>query len=353
MAKVEKRQLGKSDIYTSTIGMGCWSYGGGQYWGEQSQEDVNRLVQHALDIGVNLFDTAEMYNDGESEKSLGIALKNRRYEAVICSKVGPSNAYAGTLEEHCDASLKRLNTDYIDIYMLHWPLDPISIKHFTNDQTKIDCPPTVEEAFSGLMKLQRMGKIRHIGISNFGIEQTKEAIATGAHITVNEMPYNIISRAIEVDVLPYCNENNISILGSMALQQGLLAGIYSTSKDVPPNQAHSRHFNHESGRGASRHGEEGAEIEVFETISKLKEIAAELKIHVAQLSIAWILAKKGISSTLVGSRNIIELKTNIEAAAISLPDSIIQQIDTISRPVLDKLGSNPDYYENLKNSRIR
>jgi aryl-alcohol dehydrogenase-like predicted oxidoreductase len=351
--QMEKRQLGKSGIYSSTIGMGCWSYGGGQYWGEQSQTDVNRLVQRAIDIGINLFDTAEMYNDGESEKSLGISLQNRRHDVVICSKVGPDNAYAGILEEHCDASLKRLNTDYIDLYMLHWPLDPISVKHFTSDENKINCPPTVDEAFSSLMRLQEKGKIRCIGISNFGIEQTKAAIATGAQIAVNEMPYNVLSRAIEVDVLPYSIENNISIIGSMALQQGLLAGIYNSAKDVPPNQAHSRHFSHKSGRGASRHGEEGAEAEVFKAISELKEIANELNIHIAQLSIAWILAKNGISATLVGSRNVTELQTNIEAATISLPDSIIHQIDIISKPVLDKLGSNIDYYESSKNSRIR
>ena len=102
---MQRRRLGKTDIHVSPIGMGCWSYGGGDYWGEQSQRDVDYVVSMALDLGINLFDTAEMYNDGASEESLGKALKGKRSRAVICSKVSPSNAYANTLERHCEASL--------------------------------------------------------------------------------------------------------------------------------------------------------------------------------------------------------------------------------------------------------
>ena len=222
---MQRRRLGKTDIHVSPIGMGCWSYGGGEYWGEQSQRDVDYIVSMALDLGINLFDTAEMYNAGASEESLGKALKGKRSRAVICSKVSPSNAYANTLERHCEASLRRLGTDYIDVYMLHWPLDPISIKHFSSDPQKIAQPPTVVEAFESLEKLKKQGKIREIGISNFGVMQMEEALATGVEIAINEMPYNILSRAIEKEILPFCIEKNISVISSMALQQGLLAGI--------------------------------------------------------------------------------------------------------------------------------
>lgn len=350
---MEKRRLGVSDILVNPIGIGCWAYGGGEYWGEQNQSDVNEVVHSALDLDINLFDTAEMYNDGASETALGKALKGKRNEAVICSKVSPSNAKPDILRMHCEASLKRLDTDYIDIYMLHWPINSLSVKHFTSDADLISNPPSVQAAFDTLMKLKEEGKIRRIGISNFGASQISEAIMTGAEIIADELPYNIMSRAIEKEIVPCCIENNISIIGSMTLQQGLLAGIFSQAADVPPHQAHSRHFNHERGAGTSRHEENGAEEEIFEALGKLRMISKELGIHMAQLAIAWLISKPWLGCSLVGSRNLSELKANVEAGFICPGKDIIREIDSISEPVLTKLGYNPDYYENVNNSRIK
>ena len=350
---MQRRKFGKSDIEVSPIGMGCWSYGGGEYWGEQSQNDVNNVVRKALDLGINLFDTAEMYNNGASEGSLGVALKGVRNKAVVCSKISPSNARPETLRKHCEASLERLGTDYMDIYMLHWPISQIAIKHFTNDRDLIEKPPSVQDAFDTLMRLKKEGKIRYIGISNFGVEQMSEAINTGAEIIINEMPYNILSRAIEKEIVPFCIKNHISVIGSMALQQGLLAGIYKIADDVPPNQAHSRHFKHERGAGTSRHGGNGAEKEIFEAIGKIGKVADDLDIHIAQLAISWVLSKPGIDCTLVGSRNIKELEANIKAGSLTLEREVLEKIDGISEPVLKKLGFNPDYYESEEHSRIR
>jgi len=350
---MKKHRLGASDIEVSTIGIGCWAYGGGKYWGEQSQDDVEKVVRAAIDSGVNLFDTAEVYNDGASEEALGKALAGIRDKAVICSKVSPSNAYSSTLRKHCEASLKRLRTDYLDVYMLHWPINYFSVKHFTDDVNVIENPPTIEEAFATLLELQREGKIRGIGISNFGVQQMKEVLATGANVLMNEITYNIVSRAIEKEIVPFCIENNIGIVGSMALQQGLLAGVYQAAKDVPPYQAHSRHYNYEYRKSVSRHGEAGAEEEMFVVLAKLRQISEELGISMAQLAIAWVLSKPGIKSTLVGSRNIQELEANVRAASLELDKATVEEIDRISIPVLEKLGDSPDYYENRKNSRIR
>lgn len=349
---MKKRQIGLSDIFIHPIGMGCWPYGGGEYWGEQNQNDVNEIVHLALDMGINLFDTAEAYNNGNSEISLGLALKEKRHKAIICSKVSPSNAKPETLRKHCEDSLKRLGTDYIDIYMLHWPINPLSIKHFTNDDDLIKNPPSVQEAFDTLSKLKKEGKIRYIGVSNFGAKQLHEALDTSAEIVVNEMAYNILSRGIEAEIVPFSTKNNISIIGSMALQQGLLAGIYQKVENVPPHQAHSRHFDNDRGKGNSRHFEKGCETEVFEVLVKIKELAKELNCSMASLSIAWVLSKQSIVSTLVGSRNKKELLDNIASAEIVLDPSVISEIDKISLPVLQKLGNNPDYYENSQNSRI-
>ena len=349
---MEMRRLGKSDILINPIGMGCWSFGGGDYWGRQDQDDVDNIVHKAIENGINFFDTAEMYNEGKSEQSLGIALKGIRSKVIVCSKISPSNASSSRMKIHCEESLKRLGTDYIDIYLLHWPITPSSVRSFTNDTEIIKNPPTTEEAFSALRDLQKEGKVRYTGISNFGLNQMKEALNTGADIITNELPYNILSRAIEKEIMPFCISSDISVVCSMGLQQGLLAGIYNDPSEVPPKQARSRHFNNERGAGQSRHMGEGAETEVFEVIKSLKKISYEQNISPAQLALAWILSKPGIGCVLAGSRSIKELEDNLQAGAITLDKKLIEEIDYISEPVLKKLGFNPDYYENSENGRI-
>jgi len=302
----------------SRIGIGCWAFGGGAYWGEQSQKDAEAVVRTAIDLGLNVFDTARMYNEGASEVSLGKALKGIRNEAFIISKVSPAKAYYKTLKEECENSLRSLDTDYIDAYMIHWPVSSMSVRHFTDDPLIIGNPPQNEEAFGALSDLKQEGKIRHIGISNYGVRQMREALAVCPYIAINELPYNIISRAIETEIMPFCIEHGIAVISSMTLQQGILTGAYRTAADVPPHQAHSRHFKHERGKGTSRHGGDGAEEEVFDVVSCLREIADELNISMSQLSIAWVLSNPGISSALVGSRNERELVENIMAMHIDL-----------------------------------
>ena len=340
------------DIEISRMGIGCWSFGGGEYWGGQSQKDVETVVCKALDCGINFFDTARMYNEGESEKSLGLALKGRRHGAVVCSKVSPAKAYYETLKKECEISLGSLGTDYIDIYMMHWPINDFGIKHFTKDPRVIANPPSCEEAFSALSELKKEGKIRAVGVSNYGVAQMKEALGICPEIAANEMSYNIISRAIEAEIMPFCKGKGVSLVTSMALMQGILSGRYASLDDIPPNQAHSRHFKNERGQGASRHFEQGAEDEITEVLRTLAEISAKLGISIAQLSIAWILANEAVDCALLGSRNEFELTENMQAADIVLPCDIIGQIDAASLPVLKKLGNNADYYENSKNSRI-
>jgi len=336
----------------SRIGIGCWAFGGGVYWGEQNQKDVDAVVRLAQERGINVFDTARMYNDGASEISLGKALRGNRDKAFVISKVSPAKAYRKTLKEECESSLKNLGMDYLDLYMMHWPINPLGLKHFTADPEILANPPSTEEAFATLSELKKEGKIRHIGVSNYGTSQLMEAALTCKEIEVNEMPYNIISRAIEAEILPYCKKNGIAVIASMTLQQGILAGIYKTAKDVPPHQAHSRHFAHDRGKGVSRHNEDGAEPEVFRTVEVLRDISRELGVSVAQLSIAWVLANPHIASALIGSRNSSELEDNLKAMELKLSTEDMKKIDDVSREVLVKLGNNPDYYENSGESRI-
>jgi aryl-alcohol dehydrogenase-like predicted oxidoreductase len=180
----------------------------------------------------------------------------------------------------------------------------------------------------------------------------KEATAVCSDIAVNEMPYNIISRAIEAEIMPYCADQGIEIISSMTLQQGVLAGIYKTADDVPPHQAHSRHYAQERGKGTSRHNEAGAEAEIFKTVALLRELSAALGVSVAQLSVAWVLTNPAIASALIGSRNEQELEDNIKASELKLPKDALDKINTVSLEVLKKLGNSPDYYENSRESRI-
>jgi aryl-alcohol dehydrogenase-like predicted oxidoreductase len=336
----------------SRIGIGCWAFGGGEYWGDQNQKDVDAVVRMAVERGLNVFDTARMYNNGASELSLGKALRGLRDRAFVISKVSPARAYRQALKEECEDSLRNLGMDYLDMYMLHWPINPLGIRHFTDDPEIIARPPSTEEAFAALDELKKEGKIRYIGVSNYGIRQLREAVSFCPGIAVNEMPYNIISRAIEAEIMPYCAEQGIRIISSMTLQQGVLAGIYRTADDVPPHQAHSRHFAQERGKGVSRHYEAGAEEEVFRTVALLRELSAELGVSTAQLSVAWVLANPHIATALIGSRNEKELDENIRASELALPAGVVEKINKASLAVLEKLGNSPDYYENSKESRI-
>jgi aryl-alcohol dehydrogenase-like predicted oxidoreductase len=347
---LRQKELGKSGIFVSSLGMGCWAYGGGAYWGGQSQKDVDAVVHAALDRGINFFDTAEAYNAGESEVSLGKALAGRRKEAVICSKISPSN---GTkVREHLTASLRRLETDYLDIYMLHWPINLLALRHYTSDAETLENPPTIAGVYNQLEALKKEGLIRCIGMSNFGVRQMAEVAVAGVRVDVNEITYNIVSRAIEAEIVPFCGEKNISLVGSMALQQGVLTGKYKTPEEVPPNQAHSRHFKQSRGGTESRHMEDGAETELFDLVAFLRELSAETGHSPGELAIAWVLNKPFIASILTGSRNLVQFEANIAACDIILSDDVIRRIDEASLPVWKKLGNSPDYYENRGKSRI-
>jgi aryl-alcohol dehydrogenase-like predicted oxidoreductase len=344
--------LGGAGPSVSALGIGCWSFGGGAYWGPTNRSEVDNVVHGALDLGINYFDTAEAYNGGASETALGIALKGRREKAVIGTKVSTSNCRPGILRKHCVASLKRLGTDYVDLYMLHWPLNRKAMEHFSADPGVLEAPPAPEEVFGELKALKKEGLIRHIGVSNHGLAQMKDAATAGGGIIANELPYNLISRAIEKEILPYCAEKGISVFAYMAMQQGVLAGLYPDPESVPPAQAHSRHFHFSRGGDQSRHGEEGAETEVFALLARMKGLADELGISLPALSLSWAMANKDITCSLAGVRSLAKLKENVEAASYVLPEDAKSALDRWSLPVLEKLGDNPDYYENRNSGRV-
>lgn len=345
---MELRKLGNSGIEVSTISIGCWPFGSaeGTYWGKQEQDDVNKVVAGSLDCGINFFDVAESYNQGGSEESLGEALEvaNLRKKAVVLSKLNPNrfemdDTYQSQFDTRLNNMLKRLRTDYLDVLMVHWP-NP----DFNRTESLLR---SIEGAVAD-------GRVRTIGISNFGPQQMKQIIDAGLskHVSVNELQYNLVSRAIEKDILPMCIENNFGVMTYCTLQQGVLTGKYATADDVPFNPAHSRHFQDFRGNGTSRHGEEGAEAEIFELLAKMRTMAGDLGITMTEISLAWVLAREGITNAIAGCRNLDQLAMNRAAADVKLSDDTIKTLNEWSEPTLAKLGYFADYFENRNKCKI-
>ncbi len=350
---MERRRCGQAELELSALGLGCWSFGGGAYWGTCSQADADGVVRRALELGISYFDTAEAYNAGRSEEALGRALKGLpRERLLVGTKVSPSNCYGNLLPDHCEASLRRLGLDYIDLYMIHWPIHPHSIRHFTNDERTIEQPPSVEEAFAALIRLREAGKIRHIGVSNFGGTRLEEALVLCPDLVVNELPYSLLTRAIEVEALPRCRARGMGVIAYMVLLQGVLADAYPMLEDVPTYQRRTRHFDARRSPLA-RHGEAGVEAETEVALAATRQIAKECGLSMAELATKWALARPEITCCLVGTRSVRKLEETVRAAAGALPPEVIRRLNAATRPLLDKLGPSFDYYESPANDRTR
>ncbi len=347
---MEIRECGASGLKLSVLGIGCWSFGGedADYWGRQDQSDAEKVVQRAVELGINYFDTAEAYNSGRSETALGQVIRGvSRDSIVIGTKIAPSNAFPGLITEHCESSLRRLGTDYIDLYMIHWPL---TLKGIAPFDRSIAVPPAVDEVFAELLRLREQGKIRFIGVSNFGPARLQEALGTGAVIAVNQLPYSLLSRAIEWETLPLCQRLGVGIIGYMALQQGLLSDRYSSSEELSPLRRRTRHFDNRKVPQA-RHGENGAETELEEALQGIRSCARELETTVSRLALAWCVVRAGVTCTLAGARNVEQLEENARAFDSPLSPQLAARLDEITRPLKEKLGPSLDYWETAVNDR--
>lgn len=347
---MEKRICRNGELELSVLGLGCWSFGGGDYWGERDQKDTNAIVHASIDHGINYFDTAELYNDGRSEISLGQALKEvPRDQVIIGSKISPANCQPTVLIQHCEASLSRLNTDYLDLYMIHWPVNSRSIASFSNDEYIINHPPAIDEVYEALQQLKQAGKIRHIGISNFS-KTLMQAFPEISEIAVNQLPYSLISRAIEFDALPFCENNGIGVMGYMGLMQGILADRYPTFDDIPPQRRRTRHFD-DKRTPACRHGEEGCEPELKQALQDLRKIGKESGYPMADLAIKWIFANPAVTCNLVGASSVRQVEANAKALEEPLSTEAVQALNKATQAVKTALGNHLDYFEGVANDR--
>lgn len=325
-------KLGNTDMKVSAIALGCWPFAGGAVWGEQNDNDSIATVHAALDAGINFFDTAEGYEKGHSERVLGQSLKERRHEAIIATKVSGGNLSPEGIVKACEKSLQNLQTDVIDLYQIHWPNWNIPIS----------------ETMTALDKLKEQGKVRALGVCNFGPQDLTDLLAVG-NIVTNQLPYSLLWRVIEREIQPLCNQHNIGLICYSPLMQGLLTGRYQSANDVPEGLARIRLYSNT--RPMAKHEETGCETEVFDALTKIRTLSKELGYPMAAIALAWVKQQTGVTSLLVGARKPEEVAWNLPAIDLTLPEDICQKLAEITEPIKEKLGHNPDMW--MSKSRMR
>ena len=356
---VEQRPCADTGPLLSVLGLGCWPFGGGDYWGPSDVHDVTRLVRQALDWGINTFDTAEMYNEGRSEEFLGKALQGvDRDQVIVNTKVWPTHLRPQALREHCEASLRRLALDYADLYMIHWPLHERSYPLFadvskqgvsgrTEDPSDI---PRLEDAVDTLLDLQTEGKIRSLGLSNYGVERLEEIQGLGGAYAIDQVAYNLLTRAAEDKLMPFCAKTGVGIMAYMVLMQGLLTDRYATLDEIPDWYTRTRHFNCQR-NAKTRHGESGAEGLLIQALQGIRRIARDNGYTTAELSLKWVIANPNITCALVGTHSLESLEKNVKAAQEPLAPEILDQLNAVTLPLKQKLGPGLDIFESSKNDR--
>lgn len=327
---MECRKLGDSDLQVSVVTFGAWA-AGGWMWGGTESKDAIDAIEAAYELGVTSIDTAPVYGQGASEEIVGKALKNLPRDKVqILTKYGMRwdlakgdfgfrsknsdgddiDIYKYAAKEsiiaECENSLKRLGTDYIDLYQIHWP----------------DTTTPISETMEAVSRLMEQGKVRHAGVCNYNTAQVKDA-QNSINLVSNQVPYSMILRDIEEELVPYCMDNNISILAYSPLQRGLLTG------KMKPGHKFSKGDHRES---LSYFQDESIE-RTNRFLDSIRPLAKEKNATLSQLVIRWTIGQPGITIALVGARNKDQSIENAKAADVQLSaeDSkfINEQLDRI------------------------
>jgi aryl-alcohol dehydrogenase-like predicted oxidoreductase len=317
---MEMRNLGRTGVKVSELCLGCMMFGG-----KTGPEDSYRIIDSAIDGGINFLDTANVYSRGRSEEVTGDALKRngKRSRIVLATKVHgrmddeDPNAMGNSrrhILQQCEISLKRLKTDYIDLYQIHRPQPEIPI----------------DETLRALDDLIRAGKVRYIGTSTFAAWQSVEALWAAERYGLNRFvseqpPYNLLDRRIERELLPMARTYGYAVIPWSPLAGGLLTGKYHRGKEIPKE---SRYAEHEKFPHFKRRLTAG----VFDVTEALEPIAAEKKCSMAQLALAWVLRQPGVTSPIIGPRTLDQLKDNLGALDVTITEEDRQRIDEAAPP---------------------
>lgn len=310
---MEKRKLGTSDIEITPILMGTWQAGKSMWVGIEDTETI-KAIRSAFAAGITTIDTAEVYGNGHSEQIVAQALSDVRDRVVYATKVFANHLKYDQVIEACDRSLKNLKTDYIDLYQIHWP----------SGSFKSEIVP-IAETMRAMNDLKEQGKIRAIGVSNFSRAQLEEAAQYG-RIDSLQPPYSLFWRKVEKDAMPYCVENNISLLAYSPLAQGLLTGKFGLGHEFPEgdNRRDNKLFKGDN------------YVRAQTALDKLRPIADRYNISLANLAIAWLIAQPQ-TNAITGARHAKQIEENAIAAAVKLSPEDLAEIDAIGRTVTDPL----------------
>jgi aryl-alcohol dehydrogenase-like predicted oxidoreductase len=311
---MQTRQLDKSDMHITPLGLGTWAIGGGNWesgWGPQDDEASITTIHRAIDLGINWIDTAAVYGLGHSEEIVGKALKGRSdrpYVFTKCSLVWndqgeiTSSLKEQSLRREVENSLRRLQVDTIDLYQIHWP----------------NPEPDIEEGWSTLAKLKSEGKVRYIGVSNFNVEQMERARKI-APITSLQPPYSLIKPDVEHEILPYCQEHNIGVIVYSPMMSGLLTG--KMTKERIDN------FPEDDWRKRDEEFQEPHLSRNLKLAGLLQEIGYPYNRTTAEVAVAWTLRHPAVTGAIVGGRRPEQIEEIVGAAEFRLSESELEQIE--------------------------
>jgi aryl-alcohol dehydrogenase-like predicted oxidoreductase len=320
---MELHNLGRTGVRVSPLCLGCMMFGG-----KTSPEDSYKIIDRAISAGINFLDTANVYNDGNSEEVTGEALKRNghRHHIVLATKVHGNMHKGDTLDpnqwgnsrrqimEQCDASLKRLKTDWIDLYQIHRP--------------HVDCP--IDETLRALDDLIRVGKVRYIGTSTFAAWQVVESLWVSDRQHLNRFvteqpPYNLLDRRIERELLPMLKTYGFGVIPWSPLAGGFLSGKYKREGQQPTDGRYSdgTHF-----RANKMIGNERA----YDAVEAIQALAKEKGCTISQFALAWVMQRDGITSPIIGPRTFEQFEDNLMAMEVKLTDEDRKRLDEICPP---------------------
>jgi aryl-alcohol dehydrogenase-like predicted oxidoreductase len=305
------RQLGNSDLQLTPIGFGAWAIGGGDWqyaWGPQEDRASIEAIHRAIDAGINWIDTAAVYGLGHSEEVVGSALKSASSKPFVFTKSAMTwdadRKIVQTLtkiREEVEGSLRRLQVDVIDLYQIHWPVPDAEI----------------EQGWTTMAELQREGKVRYIGVSNFSVGQMERALKI-APITSLQPPYSMINRSIEPEILPFCQKHNIGVINYSPMQSGLLTGTMTKERIVKMPQ--------DDFRRNSKQFQEPLISRNLELVELLRSIGKRHGVEPGVVAIAWTLHNPAITAAIVGGRSAQQVDGVLPAARFRLSEEEFQEI---------------------------
>jgi aryl-alcohol dehydrogenase-like predicted oxidoreductase len=319
---MKTKQLGNSDLYITPIGFGAWAIGGSGWefgWGDQDDKASIAAIHRALELGVNWIDTAAVYGTGHSEEVVASALdswpESRPYVFTKCGLLSDDQGYvhrnlkATSIRRECENSLRRLKVDAIDLYQIHWPTEDL------------------EEGWSEMARLQKEGKVRWIGVSNFDVSQLRRAEKIAA-ITSLQPPYSLIRREIEQKILPYCYFHGLGVIVYSPMQSGLLTGAMTRARvaKLPASDWRSRDLEFTEPRLSKN----------LALVERLRKVGQKYGRPPGQIAVAWVLHNPAVTAAIVGARSAQQVEQNVGAADLDLTNDDVAEIEgsTVQEPEL-------------------